>query len=481
MTQLDIELENNQTLPLYQQLYFQLRQMILGGELVPGARLPASRQLAAEMNVARITVSEAYTQLAAEGFVETRTGAGTFVVDGLLVPAADDRQTGLPVYQPRLAVWGERAVKNKAMTRSQKSRPEIDFGFGRAYPHIFPYDIWRRLLARYLSTDDVMLGRYGSVAGFYPLRRALSDYLGKWRGVSCTPEQVVIVNGAQQALDILARLYLEVGDELLVETPGYAAAFELFRVHGLQLRPLPVDADGFPVEKIPEISRARMVFVTPSNQFPRGGTMPLKRRLALLAWARRRQAFIVEDDYDGELRYTGRPLTALQGLDEDGRVLYLGTFSKVLFPALRLSYIVLPDLMVAPFVQAKSLIDRGAPTLTQAAVTDFMTEGHFERHLRHLRQAYGRRWQVLINALDDYLAGKVSYFQVAAGLHVMLYLAAGVSETAVVRRAAQEGVGVYAGRPYHLQTPAPPSILLGFSGLTEAEIEEGVKRLAAVL
>jgi GntR family transcriptional regulator/MocR family aminotransferase len=299
--------------------------------------------------------------------------------------------------------------------------------------------------------------------------------------VRCTPDQVVIVNGAQQALDILTRLYLSPGGEVLVESPGYAQAFEVFRLFGANLIPLPVDDHGFPVEVIPSESRARLVFVTPSNQFPRGGALSLPRRVRLLEWARARGAFVVEDDYDGELRYAGRPLTALQGLDEDGRVVYLGTFSKVLFPALGLSYVVLPPEMVTPFVRAKAVVDRGAPTLTQAAMTDFITERHFERHLRHLRQAYGQRRQVLVEALDTYLGKNVHFSHAPAGLHVMVYLPVGMSETAVMAGAAAIGVGVYPGAPYHLHTPTQPSILLGFSGLTEAEIVEGVRRLAAVM
>ncbi|MCP4361503.1 MAG: PLP-dependent aminotransferase family protein, partial [Chloroflexi bacterium] len=359
-------------------------------------------------------------------------------------------------------------------------KPEIDFGFGRSFPHIFPYDIWRRLLARYLSTDDVMLSRYGSVAGYLPLRQALADYLHRWRGVHCHADQIVIVNGAQQALDILTRLCLSAGDEVLVETPGYGQAFSVFRLNNAILKPLPVDEAGFPVEKIPEDSQARLVFVTPSNQFPRGGTMPVSRRLALLAWARQHKALVIEDDYDGELRYDGRPLSALQGLDEDGRVIYLGTFSKVLFPALRLSYAVLPPGLVRPFTQAKALVDRGAPTLTQAAVADFITESHFERHLRHLRYAYGRRRQILVNELKKHLGEQVSFTDVPAGLHIMLYLADGLVETAVIQAATEAGVGIYPGAPYHLQTPPPPSILLGFSGLSEDEIVEGVRRLGVV-
>jgi GntR family transcriptional regulator/MocR family aminotransferase len=337
------------------------------------------------------------------------------------------------------------------------------------------------LLARYLSTDDIMLSRYGSVAGFNPLRQAVADYLRRQRGVLCTPDQVVIISGAQQALDIIARLLLSPGDEVLVESPGYRDAFTLFEVNGAKLVPLSVDDDGFPVEQIPQLCCARLAFVTPSHQFPRGGTLPLSRRLALLQWAQKLNAYIIEDDYDSELRYDGRPLAALQGLDESGHVIYLGTFSKVLFPALRLGYIVLPPSLLAPFFSAKGLVDRGAPTLTQAAVSDFISEGHFERHLRRLRKAYSKRRQALVHALDTYLPGRVHYSSVPAGLHVMLYLHPSCSEADVVQQAAIAGVGVYAGAPFHLEKPAPPSILLGFSGLNSEQITEGVKRLAAIL
>jgi GntR family transcriptional regulator/MocR family aminotransferase len=285
----------------------------------------------------------------------------------------------------------------------------------------------------------------------------------------------------QQALDILSRLLLNQEDEVLVETPGYAGAFELFRTFGVKLTALPVDDGGFPVEQIPQDSRARFIFVTPSNQFPKGGTMPLARRLALLHWARKAKALIFEDDYDGELRYSSHPLAALQGLDEDGRVIYLGTFSKVLFPALRLGYVVLPPSLSSPFLQAKQLIDRGAPTLTQAAVADFINEGHFESHLRRLRKEYGQRRQVLVQALDELLPNAVQYSKAEAGLHVMLYLSPAFDEKTVVQKAASAGVGVYPGAPYHLEQSPPPSILLGFSGLSQDEIRAGVVRLAEAL
>jgi GntR family transcriptional regulator/MocR family aminotransferase len=472
-----LHLDEDNPAPLYWQIYQQLRAAVLQGDLAPGSRLPASRHLAGKLQVARVTVTQAYEQLQAEGYVVSRTGAGTFVTENLslVMPATQD------TFRPTLAAWGSRVMQTVPEEERPSPRPQIDFGFGRSFPHSFPYDTWRRLLARYLSTDDVMLSRYGSVAGFNPLRQALADYLGRLRGVRCTPEQIVIVSGAQQALDILARLLLAPGDEVLVETPGYAAAFRLFQTHGARLTAVPVDAHGFPVEQIPAGSQSRLIFVTPSNQFPSGGTMPLARRLALLHWARQHNAVIIEDDYDGELRYDDHPHAALQGLDEDGRVIYLGTFSKVLFPALRLSYIILPPALVEPFMRAKALVDRGAPTLTQAAVADFINEGHFERHLRHLRHTYGRRRQRLIETLEQYLPQQVCCSDEAAGLHIMVYLRPHLDESQVVREAAAAGVGVYPGAPYHLNQPAPPSILLGFSGLTGSEIEEGIRRLAGVL
>ncbi|MDT8304871.1 MAG: PLP-dependent aminotransferase family protein [Anaerolineae bacterium] len=475
----DLNLDEDAPLPLYRQLYAQLRDGILGGELFAGHRLPATRALADQLGVARVTVQQAYNQLAAEGYVVSRPGAGTFVVESLPPAPAEERP-----FVPRLSHWGERVTR----TAGSPARPQrtaradfIDFGFGRSFPHIFPYDVWRRLLGRYLSTDDVMLSRYGSVAGFEPLRAAIAGYLRRWRDVRCSTEQVVIVNGLQQALDILARLLLQAGDNVLVESPGYTDAFALLRVHGAHLVPLPVDEHGFPVEAIPAGVPARLAFVTPANQFPRGGAMPLARRLALLHWAQENESLILEDDYDGALRYTGRPLGALQGLDECGHVVYLGSFSKVLFPALRLGYVVLPEPLLQPFVQAKGIVDRGAPTLTQAAVADFITEGYFERHLRRLRRVYGRRRRILTAALENELPCPVTFSSEPAGLHIMLTLTEDYEEATVIRDAAAAGVGVNPGAAYYLQKEPPPSILLGFSGLSEAQLREGVRRLASAL
>ncbi len=476
MMNITLILNPDDTIPLYRQIYAQIRESILSGELLAGTPLPPSRVLAEQYHIGRVTVTTAYEQLQTEGFVTAQVGAGTCVAEQLPVPHKATR------FQPAFSKWGKGVASAvRSVEEVAVAKPEIDFGFGRSFPHIFPYDIWRRLLARYLSTDDTMLSRYGSVAGFDPLRSAVADYLRRMRGVNCTTEQVVIVSGIQQALDILARLLLERGDDVLVETPGYPDALKLFRLHQANLTALPVDDYGFPVEKIPATSMAKFAFVTPSNQFPKGGTMPLERRLALLRWAQQQGALVLEDDYDGELRYSEHPVAALQGLDKDGRVVYLGTFSKVLFPALRLGYVVLPKVLLAPFLQAKQLVDRGAPTLTQAAVADFITEGHFERHLRRLRKAYGRRRRVLVDALQTHLAGRVRYSDVEAGLHIMAYMGKVNKEAEVVRKAADLEVGIYPGQSYHVNRTPGPSILLGFSGLHEKEIAEGIRRLALVI
>lgn len=472
-------LDTTDKTPLYQQLYEHLRNQIVKGELIAGTRLPASRKMAATYNIARVTVTKAYQQLADEGFVTTRRGAGSYVAE---MPLWTPQATA----PPALSEWAQRAMTQRALRGREDANVrrgvEIDFGFGRSFPHLFPYDIWRKLLVRYLSTDDTLLARYGSAGGFEPLRVALVDYLHRVRRIDCTAKQVVIVNGVQQAIDIIARLLLNVGDEVLVESPGYTEAYKLLQVYGAHLVKLPVDDDGFPVEHIAPHSRAKLVFVTPANQFPRGGTMPLDRRLHLLRWAERHNAFILEDDYDSELRYDGKQISALQALDKSGRVIYLGTFSKVMFPALRLAYVVLPTQLVPAFLAAKRLLDRGSPTLTQAAIADFISEGHFERHTRQLREVYGQRRQTLVSALNAHFSDQVAFSDVAAGLHVMARFPRGMDEGEVVRVSAEKhNLGIYPAAPYHLESNPPPALILGYTGISETQISTGIHRLAQVL
>lgn len=476
----NINVNKNSAAPLYLQIVQQVRALIINGETPPGTKLPPSRHLAKACNVSRETVKEAYQHLIAEGFLESVQGAGTFVTAALPLPVTasfSQRSAPLP-----LTDWARRITKHQSGEgEGGRGRPLIDFGFGRSYPHRFPYDIWRRLLNRYLSTDDMMLSRYGSVAGFLPLREAIAAYVTEQRSVRCHPHQIVVVNGAQQAFDLLARLFIEPKDSVIIESPGYPDAYELFEAHGAHMVPISVDEDGLPVETLSPSLTPKLIFTTPSNQFPSGGAMPAERRLALLSWANERNAFIIEDDYDGALRYNGRPLASLQGIDPFDRVIYLGTFSKVLFPALRLAYVVLPERLVDPFLQAKRIIDRGAPTLTQAAVADFMIEGHFARHLRQLRQLYGEQRELLVTAVQNQLPHHVSFHDEPAGLHLMLFLETAVDEAALVQSLAQEGVIVTPGASFHFTQPAPPSILLGFSKVTPEAIQEGVHLIAAHL
>ncbi len=473
---LSLQLDKNSSIPLYQQIYRQLRPLILNGVLPAGARLPATRRFAAVHNIARVTVLQAYEQLEVEGFVEGRTGAGTYVAHDLPV---NGRCWPLPQepepFQPTFSKWGSGLSASSAPPpKPQPLYPNIDFSVGHVCPTTFPYDLWRRALGRVISNDDGTLSHSGPVAGYAPLREAVADYLAQSRGVNCQPEQVVIVSGVQQTVDILARLLLSDGDEVLVETLGRRAIYGLFGAHGANLRPLPVGLNELD-------SQARLAFVTPAHQFPRGGALPLPQRLALLAWAKRQQALIIEDDTEGELRYGGRPFMAMQGLDKEGHVVYTGSFSKVMFPGLRLGYVVLPPSLKRPFVHAKSLLDDGLPTFPQAALADFMREGQFEAHLRQLRRVYQERWETLTAALDKHLGNRVCFSRVAAGSRLLVYLPEWVDEQEVVRKTAVCGVAVAAGAAYHLQKPAPPSILLGFGGLTEVEIGEGVRRLTIVL
>lgn len=470
-------MHKNSSAPLYLQVYHFIRQKIVQSTYAAGEKLPSSRQLAKELNVARDTVKEAYALLLSEGFIVSNTGAGTFVnpeLEGLEPKTLIDNKLdqALP-----LANWVKRLGDSNFDRGEADKRPFIDFGFGRSYPHVFPYHIWRQLLSRYLSTDDMMLSRYGSVAGFLPLRIAIADYISQYRGVTCNARQIVVLNGAQQAFDLLARLFVDNNDAVFIESPGYPDAFEIFQAHGAKVVPIPVDAQGLPVDTLPQNINPKLLFITPSNQFPRGGALSANRRLKLLNWVSSKDTYIIEDDYDGALRYEGRPRSSLQGLDSIGRVIYLGTFSKVLFPALRLAYIVLPEQLIEPFLQAKRVIDRGSPTLTQAAVSDFMSEGHFMRHLRQLRNHYGGIRKSLVTAVTHHLGDQVTFSQEPAGLHLMLYLKGDVNEQQIVAQLLKDGVHVTPGAQFHFTQPVPPSLLLGFSKLEQGEIEQGIHLL----
>jgi len=481
--------------PLYQQVYRALRAEILSRRLAPGARLPSTRALAADLGVSRNVAMLAYEQLLGEGYAQARTGSGTIVAPALpgTFPTARSGAelhfaAPAPPSQARLARAGTRAVDIARRTRLQwdlrGTQLPYDFRFGRPAFADFPHALWCRLLGRRARAARRSDLDYGPPAGRLELREALAERLRRFRGIETTPRQIVVVNGSQQALDLVTRVLVDPGDRVLIEEPHYLGARWVFAAGGAELVTAPVDGDGMRVPKPVAARRApRLAYVTPSHQFPTGVVLPLARRLELLDWAARSGAFVVEDDYDSEYRYAGRPLQALAGLDVEGRVLYVGTFSKLMFPALRLGYLVVPESLIEPITAAKALADTGSSALEQLAMADFIRDGHFERHLNRSRLRNAARRSVLLEALRDQFAARAEVSGTATGLHVLVWLRDrnGKPIASVARKAEAAGVGLYSVAPYYLQPPQRTGVLLGYGPLSERQIREGIRRLASAL
>lgn len=359
-----------------------------------------------------------------------------------------------------------------------------DFRYGRPSVVDFPHETWCRVLARRARRASIRDLDYGPPEGFPALRETIADYLARARAVRCTPEQVVILNGSQQAFDLTARVLIDPGDRVVLEEPQYRAARAVMQAAGATIRTIPVDEQGLCTGQLATKGRgSKLIIVTPSHQFPTGAVMPLARRLELLAWSQRESVFIFEDDYDSEYRYSGRPIEALQALDSHGSVLYAGTFSKVMFPALRLGYLVVPEPLVQPVRTVKALLDTGSPSLPQLALVDFIQAGFFERHLHRLRMRNAARRAALLEAVDRYLGNHVIVSGVDAGLHVLLWLPQ-VPQRNVAdlrKRAEQLGVGVYSVAPFYSVPPPQAGLLLGYASLPEKDITEGIRRLASVV
>ncbi len=479
--------------PLYQQVYRAARRAILTAELAPRTRVPSTRALAKDLGVSRNTVILAYDQLLAEGYIATREGSGTFVAGNLpedLTEAIRSDRTdpaSHEIFSPRLSDYAARIApfgEHQEVSWEAKNTPlSFDFRYGRPNFFDFPHETWCRVLARRARRASIRQLDYGPPAGRNELRSAIAEYLWRSRGVVCTPEQVVVVNGSQQALDLAARVLINPGDQVVIEEPHYPGAHLTFEGAGATIVHAELDRDGMRIDSIPEDADIRLAYITPAHQFPSGVSMPLQRRLEVLAWAEQHGTLIFEDDYDSEFRYTGRPVEALQGLDRAGRVLYAGTFSKLMFPALRLGYLVLPAALVTPVVTAKAICDTGSPALEQLALADFIQEGHFERHLRRARARNARRREALLTALDKYFGDRIEVTGVNAGLHVLVWLRGFASRRlpALRRRAAEQGVGIYPVTPYYHEPPKTAGLVLGFASLQEKEIDQGIQRLARVL
>jgi GntR family transcriptional regulator / MocR family aminotransferase len=465
--------------PLSRQVYLWIRHAIVERALRPGESLPSTRELAEENSISRTVVVQAYDQLIAEGFIQGRRGSGTYVSEHLHPTASP---APLRVARVRLSQFGMAAnaiARHGISPINEPHAMRYDFAYGRGSLDEFPLAAWRRILLRRIRSASLRSFDYGDAAGNPALRDAIASHLRRSRAIHCDVSQVIILNGSQQALDLTIRLLLNPGDPIAVEDPQYHGTRQVLLAARLRVRPVPVDHDGIDLSQMPR--HARLALVTPSHQFPTGAVLSLQRRLALLAWARRANAVIVEDDYDGEFRYEGEPLEPLQSLDRDGRVLYVGTFSRTMFPALRIGYVVAPRPLVSAFTAAKWLTDRHTAVLEQETLAEFIASGAYERHLRRTRRANTTRRDALLSAIEQYLGNRVAVSGGRSGTHIALWPRTKVSETDTISRAAAGGVGIYGIADYYLRQPTRPGFLLGYANLTVAQIREGIRRLGEVL
>jgi GntR family transcriptional regulator/MocR family aminotransferase len=429
--------------------------------------------------VSRTVVLLAYDQLLAEGFVQGRHGSGTYVCEGVTAKKQGSAGKGAKVRVSRFGLSAEAAVSKAPSARSDSKIMRYDFSYQRPPVERFPFETWQRILMRKSRSAPVRMLDYAAPAGSLELRAAIAAHLRRSRAVQCEASQVIIVNGSQQALDLAARVLLERGDHVVIEDPNYRGARDAFVAAGARLHPVRVDQEGLITSKLP--NRTRLAFVTPSHQFPTGTILSLGRRMALLDWAKRTGAVVIEDDYDGEFRYEGRPVESMQGLDRDGRVIYVGTFSRTIFPALRIGYLIAPITLVKALSAAKWLCDRHTATLEQETLAEFIATGAYERHLRRSRRANAIRRQVLLDSIAEYLGNRVAVTGDGSGAHVVLWPRKPVSEDAVIVAAASKGVGIYGIARYFARRRSQAGFMLGYARMKEDEIREGVRALAECL
>ncbi len=478
-----IAIDRKAARPLHRQIYDAYRDAIVRGSLRPGQRVPSTRGLAAELGVSRIPVLGAYAQLMAEGYFESRAGAGTTVSLSLPDQSVAGEGRGIRSRAPGNRAGLRRVVKPSLLPDSIENPPWRrgwgPFGVGQVAADQFPFRMWNSLVARHSRAISTKSLDYGHPMGLKDLREALASYLRTARGVVCEADQIMIVSGSQQALDISARVLLEPGKRVWVENPGYRYARHVFALNGCRLVPVPVDNEGLNVAAgIRRCPEARAALVTPSHQYPLGVTLSASRRLQLLDWAADAGAWILEDDYDSEYRYEGMPISSLQGLDANSRVIYIGTFSKVLFPSLRLGYLVIPGDLVERFLRVRLAMDIGPAIFSQAVLADFIQEGHFSRHIRRMRLLYRERRNALVASIEKELRnGEVTGEQ--AGMHLCVVLD-GISDREIAARAACSGLWLVPLSTSYLGKAPRRGFILGFGSTAANEMANAVRKLRAV-
>ena len=455
------------------EIYRQVREAIADRRLRPGDCLPASRDLARSLKVSRTTVTVAYDRLVSEGFLISRIGAGTYVSDHFLHPRKKTRDDSNPASLRARTIWNSIQVTS-AFARTAK----FDFRTGLPDVSRFPHEPWRRLLNREMRVETQTRGLYDQPAGFLPLREAIARHVGVARGVQTSSSDVTVTNGAQQALDVIARCLINPGDTVAVEDPGYTPPSLLFKSLGARVRGVPVDEQGIVVDALPR--EARLVYVTPSHQYPLGVTMSMPRRLALLDWATKNNVAIVEDDYDSEFRFEERPLEPLQNLDRSGRVIYVGSFSKSLLPTLRLGFLITTPSFTSTVHKAKYVSDWHTSTVMQATLARFIESGGFARHVRKVGRVYAERHKLINDLLDRNFEGHLTVVRSVAGLHVTALARASAEEVAAcVERASQHSISIQQLARFAIELPPRSGLMFGYGAIQTGQIKEALKRLRA--
>jgi GntR family transcriptional regulator / MocR family aminotransferase len=477
-----IQIDRSNGLPLHRQLYAELRQIILSGGLAPGQRLPSTRSLASQLGLSRITVMDAFDQLVAEGYVEGRAGSGTFVVTTLPEDLIWVAQPATSTPRRRSRRLSDRGRMLAALPHATDLQDVPPPPFRPGLPDIahLPLHHWSRIARRHVRSGSSLLLLNGAPGGFEPLRQAIARRVGVTRGVRCSPDQVIIVSGLRHGLDLAASAVLDPGDRAWVENPGPGRIRSALTAARAQLISVPVDEEGLNVDAgRGQCSWARLACVMPSHQYPLGVTMSLPRRLQLLEWASEADAWILEYDYDSEYRYSGRPLSALQALDNDQRVIYLGTFQRVLFPGLRIGYLVVPPDLVDPFHALMPPGDHHVPTVLQAILTDFIVAGHLDHHIRQMRALYAERQAALLDAAGAELRGLLDVQSADMGLQTVGWLPRRVDDCAAAQAAQELGLYTAPLSRYQIEPYPRSGLVLGFAAFDEAQIRTGVRQLSA--
>jgi len=468
---------------LQRQIYDSFRAAIAAGRLRPAQRIPSARVLASEIGVSRFPVLNAYAQLLAEGYLSSRVGAGTVVSGSLPEQLVSSAPTGANRASARS---GPRPVARRCSLLPPKEELSWmvhwgPFRVGQVAFDQFPSHIWSALVARRCRSANTGSAHYGNVLGYPALRKAIANYVRTARSVRCEADQVLIVNGSQQALEITARVLLDPGDRVWIEDPSYRLARDVLTLNGCHPIPVPVDSEGLDVrDGIKQCRKARGAFVTPSHQFPLGVTMSASRRMQLVDWAHTSGAWIIEDDYDSEFRYESLPIASLQGLDTNSRVIYIGTFSKVLFPSLRLGYLIVPPDLIDRFVTMRRVMDLGPPGFYQEVLADFIEEGHFARHIRRMRVHYGGLRRVLFDSLSKNLGDCLDVIGDEAGMHLTVALRGAHLDGEMSQRAVRQNLSLWPLSRLYMKN-ARQGFILGFGGTTMREIPHAVRRLRNLL